>query len=244
MQLLSISSSQIFSTSVADFRAILLLSWGKKESSCCKPRCSKLELMLGKDMPNFRGHKKKKLICVSGKVGLLQLASCPVDRVSGASTVSWPPPAMKRWLHTAVFQPLLVHSGLLPRVIPYPSFLIHCIQIFITALQLYLTGAHSLCLFNRWLKMCQSPFTSLLLLVYPLLYTQAFRCHPVVSCLSSFFPHVAGPTALSSLTLTLPSLSTLMFHVLNPSSVTSLQTLLNFPVASYTALRSHSQVAQ
>lgn len=128
--------------------------------------------------------------------------------------------------HTAVFQPLLVHSDL-----SHVLFLILHFNplhlIFITAFaQLSALWCSQFMLVQQMIEdVCQSPFTSLLLLVYPLLYTQAFRCHPVVSCLSSFFPHVAGPTALNMPDLDPSFTFHLMFHVLGSSSVTSLQTL-------------------
>lgn len=128
---------------------------------------------------------------------LAQLASCPVNRVSGASTVSWPPPAMKVKHTQQLFQPLLVHSDL-----SHVLFLILHFNplhlIFITAFaQLSALWCSQFMLVQQMIEdVCQSPFTSLLLLVYPLLYTQAFRCHPVVSCLSSFFSPCCWPHSI------------------------------------------------
>lgn len=140
--------------------------------------------------------------------------------------------------HTAVFQPLLVHSDL-----SHVLFLILHFNplhlIFITAFaQLSALWCSQFMLVQQMIEdVCQSPFTSLLLLVYPLLYTQAFRCHPVVSCLSSFFSPCCWPHSIKHawpwpFLHFPPDVSCSWLFLCNFSA----DSTLNFPVASYTAL--------
>lgn len=138
-----------------------------------------------------------------------------------------PPPAMKVKHTQQLFQPLLVCSDL-----SHVSFLIlhfnplHLIFITVYAQLSALCSAHSLCLFNKWLKMGASllSLTSCCLFIHC-----CTRRHLVVillfpACLL-FPPPVAGPTALNMPDLDPSFTFHLMFHVLGSSSVTSLQTL-------------------
>lgn len=189
----------------------------------CKPRCSKLEHVRERQV-KLQRLKRKKLICVSGKGGLLSWL--PVLWTGYLEPLqSWPPPAMKV-KHTQWWF-LFLYVLISPMCHSLSFILTQCTWFLLLPMhRSLLLGAHSLCLFKKCLKMCASlPFPW-----PPLagLFTAAlsgFHSHPVVSRLSSFFPCVAGPTALNMPDLDPSFTFHLMSHVLGSSSAASLQTL-------------------
>lgn len=192
--------------------------------------------MLGKDMPNFRGSKERSSFVFLAKVACsVGFLSCEPDIWSLYSLMA--PSSHEGETHTAVVPASSCTFWSLPRVVPYPFNPLHLI--FITAFaQLSALWCSQFMLVQQMIEdVCQSPFTSLLLLVYPLLYTQAFRCHPVVSCLSSFFSPCCWPHSIKHawpwpFLHFPPDVSCSWLFLCNFSA----DSTLNFPVASYTVL--------
>lgn len=153
--------------------------------------------MLGKDMPGFRGWKERSSFVFLEKVAC-SAGSCPVTRASGALQ-SWPPPAVMV-KHTAVVP--LVRADL-SRVSFLSLHFTHCTWFLLPPVHTpLLLGAHSLCLFKKWLKVCaglRPPWPPLAVAHCRALSISLAPCSPPVSSA----PVLPAPQQYTCLALTL-----------------------------------------